>query len=219
MRIPFTCLGLSLAVWLTSSASLRADDVPVPTDPAPGVQPIPVAPPPAASADTNAPRPAAVPLAPAPAPEFGGGGGAPGGDPFNGMRVGRPYYWSASGAAGYGPVPQAGFGPGPMRGSRGGCGCRGGAGGPSYGYGYEGPEYGGYGNGGPGYGAPGFGGPDYARVGYYGGSGGDPYTDHFGPGYYRHSDTGHARFPYYSYRRPWYYTGHPSYNRDTNLPW
>lgn len=49
--------------------------------------------------------------------------------------------------------------------------------------------------------------------------GGDPYTYHFGPGYYRRAEAGHYRFPYYSYRRPWYYVGPPSYNRDTNLPW
>jgi len=47
----------------------------------------------------------------------------------------------------------------------------------------------------------------------------DPYTLHFGPGYYRSNEYGHHRFPYYSYRRPWYFPGHTSYNRDTNLPW
>ena len=50
-------------------------------------------------------------------------------------------------------------------------------------------------------------------------SGADPYTLHFGTGYYRNAEYGHHRFPYYSYRRPWYFPGHPSYNRDTNLPW
>lgn len=49
--------------------------------------------------------------------------------------------------------------------------------------------------------------------------GGDPYTLHFGPGYYRSAEYGHHRFPYYSYRRPWYFPGHTSYNRDTNYPW
>ena len=56
----------------------------------------------------------------------------------------------------------------------------------------------------------------------YGGihaAGGDPYTRHFGPGFYRHAEYGHNRFPYYSYRRPWYTPGHPVYTRDTNLPW
>jgi len=47
----------------------------------------------------------------------------------------------------------------------------------------------------------------------------DPYTYHFGPGFYRSGEFGHARFPYYSYRRPWYDVGHPVYARDTNLPW
>jgi Fur family ferric uptake transcriptional regulator len=41
----------------------------------------------------------------------------------------------------------------------------------------------------------------------------------FGPGYYRHSEGGHYRFPYYTYRAPWYFPGHPIYNRDTNRPW
>ena len=48
---------------------------------------------------------------------------------------------------------------------------------------------------------------------------GDPYSYHFGPGYYRHSEMGNYRFPYYSYRRPWYHPGPPSYTRDTNYPW
>ncbi len=38
-------------------------------------------------------------------------------------------------------------------------------------------------------------------------------------GFHRHSDHAHYRFPYYSYRRPWYHPGHASYNRDTNYPW
>jgi hypothetical protein len=45
------------------------------------------------------------------------------------------------------------------------------------------------------------------------------YQYHFGPGYYRHSEGGHYRFPYYTYRAPWYFPGHPIYNRDTNRPW
>lgn len=57
---------------------------------------------------------------------------------------------------------------------------------------------------------------DPARAGY---GGGDPYTFHFGPGFYRSYEYGHNRFPYYSYRRPWYFPGHTSYNRDTNMPW
>jgi len=52
-----------------------------------------------------------------------------------------------------------------------------------------------------------------------GGAGGDPYQYHFGPGFYRNGEYGHFRFPYYSYRRPWYHPGFSGYNRDTNLPW
>lgn len=52
-----------------------------------------------------------------------------------------------------------------------------------------------------------------------GAAGGDPYSTHFGPGYYRSGEQGHYRFPYYSYRRPWYHPGFAGYNRDTNLPW
>lgn len=48
---------------------------------------------------------------------------------------------------------------------------------------------------------------------------GNPYYDHFGPGYQRHSLYGHYRFPYYNYRAPWYYTGRAVYNRDTNFVW
>lgn len=48
---------------------------------------------------------------------------------------------------------------------------------------------------------------------------GDVYGVHFGPGFYRHSEYGHYRFPYYMYRAPWYFPGHPVYNRDTNYPW
>jgi hypothetical protein len=48
---------------------------------------------------------------------------------------------------------------------------------------------------------------------------GNPYYDHFGPGYHRGSLYGHYRFPYYNYRAPWYYPGTAVYNRDTNFPW
>uniref|UniRef100_A0A7C2P249 Uncharacterized protein n=1 Tax=Schlesneria paludicola TaxID=360056 RepID=A0A7C2P249_9PLAN len=48
---------------------------------------------------------------------------------------------------------------------------------------------------------------------------GNPYYDHYGPGFHRHSLHGHYRFPYYTYRAPWYYPGRAVYNRDTNLPW
>ena len=45
------------------------------------------------------------------------------------------------------------------------------------------------------------------------------YEYHFGPGHYRNAEGGHYRFPYYTYRAPWYFPGHPIYNRYTNLPW
>lgn len=48
---------------------------------------------------------------------------------------------------------------------------------------------------------------------------GNPYYDHFGPGFHRHSLHGHYRFPYYNYRAPWYYPGRAVYNRDTNFVW
>lgn len=94
--------------------------------------------------------------------------GAPGGDSVTGMRVGRPYYWSAPPAAAAPGNYEGGavYVPGPM-----------------------------------------------------GSGGGDPYTYHFGPGYYRHTDYGHYRFPFHSYRSPWYFPGHTSYNRSTNYPW
>jgi hypothetical protein len=56
--------------------------------------------------------------------------------------------------------------------------------------------------------------------GWRGGYGfGNVYDYHFGPGFYRYREYGHARFPYYSYRSPWYFPGHPVYNRDTNFAW
>jgi len=58
-----------------------------------------------------------------------------------------------------------------------------------------------------------------AAGGGAGGAGGDPYNYHFGPGYYRSSEYGHFRFPYYSYRRPWYHPGFAGFNRDVNIPW
>ena len=48
---------------------------------------------------------------------------------------------------------------------------------------------------------------------------GNPYYDHFGPGFHRDQLHGHYRFPYYNYRAPWYYPGRAVYNRDTNFPW
>ena len=43
----------------------------------------------------------------------------------------------------------------------------------------------------------------------------DPYLSHFGPGNYGPEGPGHYRFPYYSYRRPWYTPGPPVFNRNT----
>lgn len=48
---------------------------------------------------------------------------------------------------------------------------------------------------------------------------GNPYYDHFGPGFHRDSLHGHYRFPYYNYRAPWYYPGRAVHNRDTNFAW
>ncbi len=48
---------------------------------------------------------------------------------------------------------------------------------------------------------------------------GNPYYDHYGPGFHRGQIYGHYRFPYYNYRAPWYYPGRAVYNRDTNLHW
>ena len=48
---------------------------------------------------------------------------------------------------------------------------------------------------------------------------GNPYNDHFGPGFQRNSIHGHYRFPYYNYRAPWYYPGRAVYNRNTNFAW
>ena len=47
----------------------------------------------------------------------------------------------------------------------------------------------------------------------------DPYTYHFGPGNYSSQGAGHYRFPYYSYRRPWYFPGPRVFNRNTDLVW
>ena len=48
---------------------------------------------------------------------------------------------------------------------------------------------------------------------------GNPYYDHFGPGFQRSSIHGHYRFPYYNYRAPWYFPGRAVYNRNTNFAW
>ena len=105
-------------------------------------------------------------------------------------RIGSPYYYSVPVT----PYGYAGYG-NVGHGWSGGCGCgRGRFGRASYGY----PS---------------------AYYGGYGGRASDPYTYHFGPGYYRYAEHGHFRFPYYSYRRPWYHPGPPVFNRDTNFAW
>ena len=69
-------------------------------------------------------------------------------------------------------------------------------------------------------------GPNMAHYSYYPYRGlidtpvyADTYTYHFGPGIGRHVGIGHYRFPYYSYRRPWYYPGPAFYNRNSDLVW
>ncbi len=38
------------------------------------------------------------------------------------------------------------------------------------------------------------------------------YVGQFGPLFNARGEAGHIRYPYYSYRRPWYYPGQPSFN-------
>ena len=38
------------------------------------------------------------------------------------------------------------------------------------------------------------------------------YAGQFGPLFNARGEAGHIRYPYYSYRRPWYYPGQPSFN-------
>ncbi len=47
----------------------------------------------------------------------------------------------------------------------------------------------------------------------------DPVNFHYGPGLHRSGVSGHYRFPYYSYRRPWYHPGDASFQRNTQFPW
>ena len=144
-----------------------------------------------------------------------------GGHPPGGYerRIGKPYYWSVPG----GTVPLAAGAP-HVRGGDGhslhgdsatrvagsSCGCS--KGGNVYGHGVRGDVAApaGYDIAAPNSSLPQLAG---------GGPGGDPYTYHFGPGFYRSNEFSHYRFPYYSYRRPWYDVGHPIRVRDTNLPW
>lgn len=127
------------------------------------------------------------------------------GTPQAGMNVGTPYYWGGSSAgaayspygAAYSPYGAGGYAPGAYSDA-----------------GFYGPML----PAGDGYGGSSLTG-GYGIPGGYSAGGGDPYMVHFGPGYYRQGDYGHFRFPFYSYRRPWYFPGQPSYNRDTNFPW
>ena len=46
------------------------------------------------------------------------------------------------------------------------------------------------------------------------------YSQAFPGGYYRTgAEAGMYHFPYYSYRRPWYFPGQPSFHRSTDLVW
>lgn len=46
------------------------------------------------------------------------------------------------------------------------------------------------------------------------------YEQAFGPGLYRSgAEVGQYHFPYYSYRRPWYFPGQPSFHRSTDYVW
>ncbi|HID24026.1 MAG TPA: hypothetical protein EYP14_16715 [Planctomycetaceae bacterium] len=47
----------------------------------------------------------------------------------------------------------------------------------------------------------------------------DATSFHFGLAGYWAYGPGHFRFPYYSYRRPWYFPGLPVFNRNTGLVW
>ncbi|MGH7200825.1 MAG: hypothetical protein ACREJB_09490 [Planctomycetaceae bacterium] len=40
-----------------------------------------------------------------------------------------------------------------------------------------------------------------------------------GLGIFHYDDRAYYAFPYYNYRRAWYYPGLPDYTRDTNYPW
>lgn len=155
-------------------------------------------------------EPPYVNITPQTQPDFAAtpGSWTPGG--FEG-RVGRPYYYSAYGMDGVAGVTM----PAPaMPGARGygfgleqcGCGETMGIGGASMAGMLNRPV--------------GIMGQPMAGQGFPAEmAGGDVYSAHFGPGYHRHTVQGHYRFPYYSYRRPWYFQGPPSYNRDTNLAW
>lgn len=165
-----------------------------------------------------------------------GGGAYPGGPSG---QFGSPYYYqptspdTAFGTGGNGPVVGIGGYTSPIIGAQGdvvegsyGPAAPGfynpGPTGPSSSH--SGPIYGGSGAAfGGGYGPASFAGPGYAggstMAALPGNLPGNPYDYHFGPGFYRFQEAGHYRFPYYSYRRPWYFPGHPSYNRDTNIPW
>ncbi|MBC7815744.1 MAG: hypothetical protein IAG10_02470 [Planctomycetaceae bacterium] len=46
------------------------------------------------------------------------------------------------------------------------------------------------------------------------------YNQAFGPGLYRTgAEVGQYHYPYYSYRRPWYFPGQPSFHRSTDYVW
>lgn len=117
--------------------------------------------------------------------------GLPGG---YGNRIGRPYFYQGVGVGGAG-AGAAGVVVVPM---------------------VVGPAQAGYG----GYGYGGTSGFGAAQQGVMQGAHGAAlYSNHLGPGYYRNSEFGHYRMPYYNYRAPWYNPGPATYQRDTNLPW
>jgi len=164
--------------------------------------------------------------------DFGGGPGYDPGLGYDGGSAAGGFYGpGASGAWGAGTGGYAyGGSAGPSYNYGSGSGVWGaGTGGYAYG-GYAGGGFGpggfgGYGVGGPSYNgglAYGYGPGGYGPGGvaaFPGGMPGNPYMYHFGPGFYRNQEAGHYRFPFFSYRRPWYFPGHPSYSRDTNIPW
>ncbi len=156
-------------------------------------------------------------------------GQATGGSYAGGTHIGSPYNWSGPGSA---PVGANGGtfgwngngwnGYGSASGTGGYGWNTNGYGGNGYGYGWGESGYGqGQGSNCQALGAGTIPGPGTGLGSGGAGSGNpnDPYVYHFGPGFHRHSNYGHYRFPYYNYRAPWYFSGSPSYHRDTNHPW
>ena len=53
---------------------------------------------------------------------------------------------------------------------------------------------------------------------FWTGAASSPAAGRFGPMSNARGELGHARYPYYSYRRPWYYPGQPSFNVTIDGP-